>query len=172
MRSLFRRISAREEGFTLVELVTASALLMLVLVSMFTVFAGLQRFGARQASRSESTDIVRLAMERITKEVRQAKLIRTTSDADYLDMDTYINGVETRIIYDATSGTELRRTVGGNTLPVVERLLSTAIFGYSTDPATGATPSVVTVHLVVRPEKFSNDQAEIAIDSEVQLRNR
>ena len=171
MRSLFRRISAREDGFTLVELLTASALLLVVMAAMFSVFGGMQRFGARQASRSQSSDVVRLAMERMTKEIRQATNVRTTSTASYLDIDAYVGGVETRIIYDATSGTTLTRTVDGVTLPIVERLESSSIFLYSSDPSTGAQPSVVTISLSVSPEKFSVDETTIDIDSEVQLRN-
>ena len=92
MRSLFQRISAREEGFTLLELVVVTTLLMIVITAILTGFEVVQKASVRESSRSEETDTVRLAMEQITKEVRQAADVRAGSSASFLDIDTYLNG--------------------------------------------------------------------------------
>lgn len=167
MRSLFRRISAREEGFTLLELVVVTTLLMIVMTSILTAFEVIQKASVRESSRSEESDQVRLAMEQITKEVRQASDVRAGSSGSYLDVDTYINGVATHISYLA-SGSTLTRTVNGQTLTLLERLATSNIFAY--DPSV-TTPSVITVTLEASPQYFKTDPALVTLTSEIKLRN-
>lgn len=169
MRSLWRRISAREEGITLLELVIGMGLLSLVLGSMLTVFDTMQRTAARQASRSQTTDALRIAMDRITKDIRQAIAVWETSDNDYIEMDTLINGSQHRVAYDGSNGTEIVRVLDGNPVVLLERLQTTAIFTYVPDLTD---VSVVTVTLIAKPDTFSFDDVEITLTSEVRLRNR
>jgi len=170
MSSLWRRISAREEGVTLVELMITTLILSLVVASMLTFFGSLQRTAAREASRSEATDAIRVAMDRMTKDIRQAIDIRAGSGAAFIDMDTFIDGVQHRIAYDASVGNKLTRRIdGGTATTMLERLTSTALFVYAPD---ALDPSVITVTLVARPEKFSQDVSDVTLTSEVKLRNR
>ena len=125
MRSLFRRISAREEGFTLLELVVVTTLLMIVMTAILTSFEVVQKASVRESSRSEEMDTVRLAMEQMTKEIRQATDVRAGSSASFLDIDTYLNGVATHISFTAT-GTTLKRTAKGVTLTLLSRLSTTS----------------------------------------------
>src|SRR5438067_1725111 len=113
MSSLFRRISAREEGFTLIELVIVTGLLMTVLVSILSVFSVIQRASVRESARSQESDQVRLAMERLSKEIRQAEDVRAGSSASHLDIDSFVNGTATHIVYNA-SGTTITRTANGS----------------------------------------------------------
>jgi len=167
MRSLFRRISAREEGFTLVELVIVTGLMLIVLTAILTAFSVIQRASVRESARSEESDSVRIAMERMTKEIRQAVDVRAGSSATFLDIDTYISGIETRVSYTA-SGTTLTRTSGSSTTTMLERLSSTSVFSYDPDVSN---PSVVTVTLGANPEYFKTDSTVITLTSEVKLRN-
>jgi len=168
LRRLRRRLTD-ERGFTLLELVTASALLMITVASMLSVFETLQRAAVREQSRAETTDQVRISMDRMTKEIRQAETIRAGSTASFLDMDTYIDGQPKHIIYDATEPNVLKRTVDGNTVTLLERLTISALFTYEPD---ATDPAVITVELVAKPEKFQRDPTEIALQSQVKLRNR
>jgi type II secretory pathway component PulJ len=167
MSSLFRRISAREDGFTLIELMTVSFLLMIVMVAILTSFESVQKASVRETARSDESDVVRLAMEQITKEVRQAIDVRTGSSTSFLDIDTYVEGVEKHISYTA-SGTTLTRTVGGVTTTMLQRLQGTDVFSY--DPSV-TTPSVITITLVSKPEFFNSDPALITLTSEIKIRN-
>jgi len=167
MSSLFRRISAPEEGFTLLELVVVTTLLMIVMTSILTSFEVVQKASVRESSRSEETDNVRLAMEQITKEVRQATDVRPGSSASFLDVDTYLNGVATHVSYTA-SGTTLNRTANGVTLPLLARLSTTSLFTY--DPSV-TDPSVITVTIQDSPQYFKTDSTLITLTSEIQLRN-
>jgi len=167
MRSRCRRTSAAE-GFTLVETVITAALLLVVVAAMLTLFAGIQRSAARQASRSETTDQVRVAMDRMIKDIRQATAINPGATGDYLDIQTYVDGVERNVIYDATGLNLLTRTVEGNTVTLLERMTITTVFLYTPD---AVNPSVVSVTIAAKPETFSIDEAEITLTSEARLRN-
>jgi type II secretory pathway pseudopilin PulG len=167
MSSLFRRISAREEGFTLLELVVVTALLMVVITAILTSFEVVQKASVRESSRSEETDSVRLAMEQMTKEIRQAADVRAGSSASFLDIDTYINGNATHVSYTA-SGTTLTRTANGVTLPLLTRLSTTSLFSY--DPSV-TDPSVITITIQDSPQYFKTDSTLITLTSEVQIRN-
>jgi len=167
MSSLFRRISAREEGFTLLELVVVTTLLMIVMTAILTGFEVVQKASVRESSRSEETDTVRLAMEQMTKDIRQASDVRAGSSASFLDIDTYLNGVAMHVSYTA-SGTTLTRTANGVTLTLLSRLSTTSLFTY--DPSV-TEPSVVTVTLEASPEYFKTDATLITLTSEIKLRN-
>jgi type II secretory pathway pseudopilin PulG len=170
MSSLFRRISARsarEEGFTLLELVVVTTLLMIVMTAILTSFEVVQKASVRESSRSEETDQVRLAMEQITKEIRQATDVRAGSSSSFLDIDTYLNGTATHVSYTA-SGTTLKRTANGVTLTLVDRLSTTSLFTY--DPSVTDT-SVITITLQASPQYFKTDSTLITLTSEIKLRN-
>jgi type II secretory pathway pseudopilin PulG len=169
MRSLWRRTSARDGGFTIVEVTITGGLFMLVLATMLLSFNTIQRTAVRQSSRSETSDAVRLTMDRMTKEIRQATDIIPGSDGDYLEMDTYIGGVEKRIIYDATTPNTLARMEDGDTVTLLERLTVTTVFTYVPETTD---PSVITITLTAKPEKFSGDVTTVSLTSEVELRNR
>lgn len=150
------------------EVIVTSSLLMLAVTAMLTLFNGIQQTAARQQSRSETSDQVRLAMERMTKEIRQATNIRAGSSPTSLDMDTYVGGVERQVTWAIADG-DLTRTIDGNTITMVERVQVNGIFTYTPD---ATDPSVVTITLVAKPETFQKDIAEITITSEIKLRNR
>src|SRR5258708_1111835 len=165
MSSLFRKIRAREEGFTLVELVIVTGLLMIVMTAILTAFSVVQTASVRESARSEESDSVRVAMERLTKEVRQAIDVRAGSTSSFLDIDTFVSGAETHVSYTA-SGTTLTRTSGGFTTTMLERLASTSVFSY--DPDVTA-PSVVTITLGAKPEFYNADTTVITLTSEIKL---
>jgi hypothetical protein len=142
-------------------------LLMIVMIAILTAFGVIQTASVRESARSEESDQVRLAMERLSKEVRQAIDVRAGSSTSFLDIDTYVNGEETHISYTA-SGTTLTRTVDAQTTTMLERLLTTNVFAYDPDVTD---PSVVTITLDTKPEFYKNDNASITLTSEVKLRN-
>lgn len=166
MWSRWRRTLAPERGLSVIELVVVSALLVVAVTAMVTAFDAAQRSTVRQQMRSEVIDDLSVAMARITKEVRQAGAVRIAS-ASMLEVDTYVKGVPITVRYTA-SGTTLTRTVGGVSVPMVQRLTSTDVFTFS--PATG-TPSTVAIRLRARPERFSTDNAVVELSDEVQMRN-
>jgi type II secretory pathway pseudopilin PulG len=166
-RRLSRRISAAESGFSLIELVLTVTLLMLVMGSLLTIFESVQRSAAFTENRSETLDSMRLTLDQMTKEIRQATAVSANSSSSRLEMDTYILGVTKNVVYEAT-GTELTRSVSDGT-PVVlqDHLTTTDVFTY-TDSVFSV--QVVGLSLSVQP-RLAPDTV-LVLTSEASLRNR
>jgi Tfp pilus assembly protein PilW len=143
------------------------ALLLLVMASMMTVFTSIQRTTVKQEQRAHGRDDVRVALERITKDLRQASAINTGSGGALLDMQTYVNGTATRVVYTA-SGTNLTRTVGSTSRVILGRLSSTSLFTYA--PAAPAA-TLVGVTLGIHPYP-TDTSTVVSLSSDVRLRNR
>lgn len=169
--SRFRRISAREEGgFTLLELVFSVSILLVVLGSILGVFQVVQRQSAYVKDRSETLDTMRIAVDRMTKEIRQARVVEPdgTSPASRFEMTTFLLGVEADIVY-AVTGETLTRSVNGGTADVIQDDLSTtSLFTYTSD--TSGVVQVVSFTLSVHPPR--SPETTLVLTSEVRLRNK
>ncbi|MGZ6930131.1 MAG: hypothetical protein ACXVK4_06295 [Acidimicrobiia bacterium] len=159
-----------ESGHTLVELIIASALLLLVIVTVLSALDNVSNSQAYQADRSVTLDDMRNVINRMTKDLRQATSINDcTATPSTVTFTTYINGVGTVIVYNA-SGTTLTRKVGsGSAFTVLKNLASTSIFTCtSASDVTGV--QWVEIDLKVTPKRSPTTTLEL--DSEVNLRNR
>lgn len=167
MWSRFRRISAPESGFTLIEMVMSVSLLLVVMASILGIFQVVQRQSAFVKDRSEALDEMRIAVDRMTKEIRQASIVQPDSTASRLEMTTYVLGVEKDIVYEAV-GEELTRSVdGGSEVVLQEDLNDVNIFSYTGD--TGGVIQVVSLTINVHPERTPD--TTLVLTSEVRLRN-
>jgi prepilin-type N-terminal cleavage/methylation domain-containing protein len=168
MSSRLRRTSAADErGFSLVELVVATALMAIIVAALTTLFTSVQRSTVRQETRGRALDDIRLAMEQVTKDARQAQDVRTGSSASVLDMDTFVNGVATHVVYTA-SGTTFTRTVGSVTTTLLTKVASTSVFTYV--PSLSS-PTLISITLQVRPAQFPYDTSVVSLTSDARLRN-
>jgi prepilin-type N-terminal cleavage/methylation domain-containing protein len=165
--SRFRRTSAAETGFTLIEVVITVTLLAIVLGALLTVFESVQRSAAFVQNRSEALDSMRIVVDEMTKEIRQATSVSPSSTASMLDMNTYVLGVTKHIVYEA-SGSQLTRRVNGGTAVVIQtRMTSTDLFIY--------TDSVFNVELVgitLSVNPLNRPDTVLVLTSEARLRNR
>lgn len=148
------------------ELTITMSLLTIVLVSLLTIFTSVQRSTAFVQNRSEALDEMRLVIDQMTKEIRQATSVSASSTSTMIDMQTYVLGVSKRIVYQAST-TGLTRSVNGGTAQLLaSNLASFDVFSY--------TNSVTSVQLVgmtlqVHP-KFRPDTV-LVLASEARLRN-
>ena len=141
-------------------------LLLVIVGSLLTVFESVQRTQMFTQERSQTLDDMRVALSRITKEARQASSVAPTSTASKLDLQTYVNGVATQVVYEA-AGSTLTRTAGGSAAPILSNLNSTVVFTYA--PAVTQT-QVVTITLNVHPVR--RPDTVVSLTSEVRLRNQ
>src|SRR5262249_17743674 len=74
MTSVRRRLTS-EAGFTLVELVIVTSLLLVVLTAFFVTFDVAQRNFGIQLDRTQSNDQAQLAVEELDREVRSGNLL-------------------------------------------------------------------------------------------------
>jgi type II secretory pathway component PulJ len=160
----------RQGGFTLIELLITVSLLMVVGVVILQTLDAVTRSQAYQADRTESLDSMRLVLNTMTKELRQATAVDdATSTASHISFTTYIRGVSRQVQYTATSGTLTRRLDGGASITVQTGLATNSLFAYqSAPPVSGA--QWVKIVLQVKPRR--DPETTLVLDSEVNLRNR
>jgi prepilin-type N-terminal cleavage/methylation domain-containing protein len=72
-----RRRAGEEHGFTLIEVVMTSAILLVVVTAAMSVLVAGQRSTGFSTRRGETQDEVRLAMDRLTKDLRQLTRFNT-----------------------------------------------------------------------------------------------
>ncbi|MEY2441496.1 MAG: hypothetical protein QOJ46_922 [bacterium] len=71
-----------EAGFTLVELLVAMLLSVIVLLALLTTLDGFSRNAARQSKKTDANAQVRLAMDRIVADLRQARTVEVAGGYD------------------------------------------------------------------------------------------
>lgn len=127
------------------------------------------RTEAGHRARSEALDEIRLAMNRLTKDARQAVWVAPTSGASRLEMSTLLNGAAHDVVYELV-GTTLQRSVdGGPATPLVSRVVSgTDTFTYDPDPA-AATPGMIGIAITLEPRGL--DDSDVTLTTRVYLRN-
>jgi Tfp pilus assembly protein PilW len=162
-----------------------SALLMVVVLAAFNSFDTVSRSQAYQADRTQNLDDMRGALNRMTRELRQATSVTqpASTPSNTLTYVTYVNGVSTTIVYTATgtydatthlctvvASCNLTRKVGAaNAFTVLKRLTNDQIFTpVSATDVTGI--QWVEIDLSVTPVK--SPDTTLTLQSKVNLRNR
>lgn len=136
-----------ERGWTLVEMLVAVTIGMVVLGGAVTVFVGAVRSEPRTSSKVSAIQQGRVALERITRELRQGQDVPTAT-ASKLAVVTYVKqsscggspaseAIACRVTYTCTAG-ECSRVVAqpdgslpGAATQVVSDLSTTAVFSYA-----------------------------------------
>jgi prepilin-type N-terminal cleavage/methylation domain-containing protein len=114
-----RRCRAGDEhGFTIAEVVVTSAILLVVVTAAMSLLVAAQRSTGFSTRRGETQDAVRLAMERLTKDMRQLTRFNTSwpagggswtgHDLDFLTYTVASPGTPVRVRW-WVSGTTLNR---------------------------------------------------------------
>lgn len=163
---------------TIIELMITSALLLIVLLTVFNALDSVSRAQAYQADRTQVLDDMRGVMNKMTKELRQATAVEEITDptatsviSSSLTYTTSINGAATAVVYTA-SGTTLTRKVGAAAaFAVLQHLAPTGINIFTRTRATTVTGvQWVEIDLVVNPAR--RPATTLELQSEVNLRNR
>lgn len=165
-----RAAARRADGFTLIELLITVSLLMVVGVVLIQTLDTFTRSQAYQADRTQSLDSMRLVLNGMTKELRQATAVDdTNSTASHISFTTYIKGITHTVTYDATGTTLQRRLDAGAWIPVQTGLATTSIFTYQSAPPV---PGAQWVRIVLQVKPKRDPETTLVLDSEVNLRNR
>ena len=161
----------RDSGFTLIELVVVSAVLLLVSSALLSSFESVAKREHVVTDRVTTLDSMRAMMDVTDRDVRQATSVASTSTASRLEFDSYLKASDistTHVIYIASGTTLTRQQAGGSIVTVMSGLTTTALFTYN-DP-TMVNVQVVGVTLSVRPA--SSPGTILVLDTDLRLRNR
>jgi prepilin-type N-terminal cleavage/methylation domain-containing protein len=169
MRAIARlrgRAPRRESGFTLIELLMVIALLSIVIIVITDALVGVQKSESFSRGRSQALDDMRVAVNRMTKGLRQAYAVTPTPTASHIEFDTFRNGNPAHIIYDLTSGTLTQKIGSAPAATLIKGVTSTTLFTYS---PTANVPQVVSIAMAVAPPNLPSTTVEL--DADVRLRN-
>lgn len=150
----------------MVELTITVGILTLVVASLLGTFVAAQRSQAYVTDRSETLDELRQAMDRITKEVRQATWMWEWNSSNLLYMRTFIAENEETVLYWADGSTLWRYDEYWRSRPILDGMTTWWTFTFS--PSAQA-PTTVRIRLRARPDQSPNTVLELS--SEVRLRN-
>lgn len=168
-----------DRGFTLIEMMIASALFLLILGVVLSSFDSGTKSERISQARQEALVSLRQAMTQMTKELRQATSVATTSTATHIDMQTLVSGAAHHVVYDvsgaAGSAILTRSLDGAAPVQLASHVVAPQAFCYqyddpnclATSPA--STLSSIHVSLELNPVIFS--QGSITLATDVELRN-
>jgi prepilin-type N-terminal cleavage/methylation domain-containing protein len=160
-----------DAGFTLMELMVTSAILLVCLTAILGTFETAQKREAVASDRVSALDAMRLTLDQIGRDVREATIISANSSASVLDLYTYTSGAASttsHVVYTA-SGTTLTRQAGTAAATTQQTgLASTALFSFN--DLTMANVQLVTINLLVNPVRTPN--TTVTMTTSVRLRNR
>lgn len=137
MRRNLRRARS-EQGFTIVELTVASAVALIITTATMTVLYRTFNDTAIVTSRARQQNDGRIALERMTNDIRQATGT-TTATANYLSIDTIRSGTGHSVIWWLNGDDLQLSTDGGAFVTMVGNIENGAndLFTYgSVDPPT------------------------------------
>lgn len=175
-----REAAGDESGFTVSEIIVASAILLLALTGFLSSLASLHTTSGYQSGRSRSLDDLRITAGRFAKDIRHSAGLTLAEDSRVV-MSTYVNGVLSTVTYEVVTGGDgvrnLERTVstGGSQVFVV-KLTDDSIFTFDNDEDLGdgvlvtapANTRQVGIHMETKPSKR---HPAVVLSTEVTLRN-
>lgn len=165
-----RRSATREQGFSLIELLITVSLFLVIGVVIIQTLDSVTRSQAYQADRSASLGSMRIALNNMTKELRQATAVdELNSSASSVSFSTYVRGSLRNIRYTAVNGTLTRRIDSGAPIAVQAGLANNSIFTYQSAPPV---PGVQWVQIMLQVKPKRDPETVLVLDSEVNLRNR
>ncbi len=171
-----------DRGISVIELVLASALSMVILLSLLAVADSATRAERGSQARQDALLDLRGAMTRASKDIRQATDVSSSSSSTTLDIQTLVLGIPTRMVF-SVSGTEFRReictnfdfamTCGGTAAALASNVTAAQPFCY--DPpdclAAAPTPVLSLVRITIAGTPAVQSDKEITLATDVQLRN-
>ncbi len=182
MRGRARRTAGDERGFTLPELLVATALSLVIIGAAVSAFTGAIGSQPRVNSQAAAIQQARTTMERITRELRQGSSVPSASPSQ-LSIVTYVDSatcggagsntaISCRVTYSCSGGTCTRTeakpdgSAPGPAVQVVTGLSSDNVFTYT--PPTATAPAYVAVSLAF-PARGGTDA--ITLNDGAALRN-
>jgi hypothetical protein len=125
---------------------------------------------AYTADRAASLDSMRVTLNSMTRELRQASSVNeATSTPSRIEFDTYGSGGSRHVVYEVTGTTLTRAVNGGTAVTSLTGLASTDLFAYVSAPPV---PGAQWVHINLRVRPKHSPETILVLDSEVNLRNR
>jgi Tfp pilus assembly protein PilW len=152
MITMWRRL-ANQRGFTLTDLLVAGAVIALVMAGVFVIQQQGQQAYLLGASRVETQQNARIALDLMTRELRSATSISAITNCDGTsgpDITFVDQSTPPKTIRYALSGTTLNRTEDGTTTALVGGISSLTM---TCTPNSATTVQIITIRIDARTEE-------------------
>jgi type II secretory pathway component PulJ len=133
----------------------------ILLGAIVSVWSRAQGTSITVQDRTAYLNDMRVAMERMTKDIRQTTRVNTRT-ASTFDAGTLVNGVKTRVAYTVSGGMLYRSVDGGASVPLLTKLASSTVFTYT---VSGGILTHVTILLTVRVNSTSTLDSESSVET-------
>ena len=121
---------ADERGLTLVELLVTMFVMLIIVAAVMSLMFRAFNDTAIATTRANVQNDGRIAMERMSKQIRQATSVTTATPSDIV-VNSYFNGVAQTIEWSVNSGNlQMRVGTSGSYLTMARGLVSSSIFTY------------------------------------------
>ena len=173
---------AREDGFSLIELIVVMTMLTVALGAILTVVERTTRISNEDRERAQAIRTAQVELDRVVREARQAYRVNP-STGTRLDVSLHRGGITRRVVFEcAAPGTPgaprscTRREVNPDgsmttATTVMQRVVNASPFTYT--PASGVTDHVTaTVEVPASGERISGRNHTIRLSDGFAIRNR
>ena len=158
-----------ERGLTVTELMVTMAVMLLIVSAALAMMVRAMGTTGIVENRRDVLGDGQVALDQMVKQIRQAESVdQAVSDVDTLDMETYINGTATSVVWRATGSAapfalEISTDGGTNFRTVASSLKSPSVFTYTSHDGL---LDQVTINL-----QLGTKTSEVTITSDVSMRN-
>jgi prepilin-type N-terminal cleavage/methylation domain-containing protein len=187
-RIALSQLRKQESGFTLIELMISTMLLLIILGAVLALLDSANKVAPQETERALDIHELQTGVYGMTRELRQAYSI--VSNSPYLiEAHVWENGADHDVTYDCSGNSSAGPTLGqcirfettasgqGPTTIVVDRLLNKPssgrppVFAYTTNPAGKTTYASVHVEVPSRGARKVGYGYRIALDDAFYMRN-
>jgi len=152
-KKYFKKIYIKDKkGFSLIEMMVVVVILGLIVLGLVTFFTGGAKSWVAGQSQLEAQRNARQAMDIMVREIREASEITTTNDTEIIFDTPWVTGITYKL---------LNNTINRNNIPLINNV-SNLDFDY---------PSLSKVHILLEIDVDNDENPDITLDTDVNLRN-
>ena len=154
----------QQKGFSLIELMVVVVILGIIVLGLVTFFTGGAKSWVAGQSQLEAQRNARQAMDRMVREIREGKNLLSGSDGDTIIINFPSSFGKNDVIYDWSGNPS--NVVYRDTVPLINNVKK-LFFTYPS----GSILDVSKVHIVLEVDVDNDENPDITLNSDVNLRN-
>ncbi|MHA1585177.1 MAG: PilW family protein [Promethearchaeota archaeon] len=146
------KLISNKKGFSLIEMMVVVVILGLIVLGLVTFFTGGAKSWVAGQSQLEAQRNARQAMDIMVREIREASEVTTKNDTKIIFDTPWVTGITYEL---------LSNTISRNNIPLINNV-SNLDFDY---------PSLSKVHILLEIDVDNDENPDITLDTDVNLRN-
>ncbi|RKY55249.1 MAG: hypothetical protein DRP89_03695 [Candidatus Neomarinimicrobiota bacterium] len=146
------KLISNKKGFSLIEMMVVVVILGLIVLGLVTFFTGGAKSWVAGQSQLEAQRNARQAMDIMIREIREASEVTTKNDTKIIFDTPWVTGITYEL---------LSNTISRNNIPLINNV-SNLDFDY---------PNLSKVHILLEIDVDNDENPDITLDTDVNLRN-